>query len=272
MNSIRTEVASVLYSKTQLKQVSQAIKEDGAVVFPEFFGSHLVSILHEEFHKAFNSPLECLSKVDHPPGKSVSITTQLLKADQFPAIASIFLNPILEDIANEVLPINSTFQDRIGLTHAYQPTAITDIHFDAKRSLKFFLYLVDTDKTNGAFSFAAGTHIENSAYRQSFLDQGGQLKNLLNVASKSESIQLKPVCGPAGTFIIFDTDIFHQGGTLQPGMERKVIRARSLFGGQPDFLRHPKFSLAWWRNTINPPKTPGSYNGRRSTAGRSRVA
>lgn len=271
-NPTSAQVTSVLPSKIKPQQVSQTIKKDGAVVFPELFGSHRISILNQEFDEAFNDSTRCVSRGDHPPGKMVSITTQLLEADQFPAIASLFLNPIFEDIANEILPTSSTFHDRIALTHEYQPTAITDIHFDMKRSLKCLLYLVDTDETNGAFSFATGTHIENSAYRQSFLDQGGQLRDLLNVASKSESISLKPACAPAGTLIIFDTDIFHQAGTLQPGMERKVIRARSLFGGQPDFSRHTWCSRAWWRYRINPPKTPDSYYSRRSSRGRARAA
>jgi hypothetical protein len=272
VNSINTQVTSVLQSKIKPLQVSQAIKKDGAVVFPKLLDSHLISILNKEFDEAFNHSSRCVSTDEHPPGKAVTITTQLLEADQFPAIASLFLNSIFEDIADEVLPTNSTFHDRIALTHEFQPTAITDIHFDMKRSLKSLLYLVDTDQTNGAFSFATETHVENSAYRRSFLDQGGQLRDLLNIASESESIPLRTVCAPAGTLIIFDADVFHQGGTLQPGKERKVIRGRSLFGGQPDSSRHTWCSRSWWRYRMNPPETPTDYYGRRSSRGRSRAA
>jgi len=272
VNSINTQVTSVLQSKIKPLQVSQAIKKDGAVVFPELLDSELVSTLNKEFDEAFNHSTQCLSPGDHPPGKMVSIITELLEPDQFPTIASIFLNPKFEEIVRQVLPTDSTFHDRIALTHEYQPTAITDIHFDMRRALKFLVYLVDTDQKNGAFSFATRTHFDNSAYRRSFLDQGGQLRDLLNVASESESIPLETVCAPAGTLIIFDSDIFHQGGTLQPGMERKGIRGRSLFGGQPDSSRHTWCSRSWWRYKINPPKTPTGCYGRRSSRGRSRAA
>ena len=267
-----TQVTKHLRSTIDPQEVSRAIKDNGAVVLSELLDSHLLSNLNKEFDDAFTNPSGCVSAGEHPPGKMVSISTQQLAPGAFPAIASVFLNSTFEAIADEVLATDSTFHDRIALTHEFQPTAITDIHFDMKRSLKCLLYLVDTDQTNGAFSFATGTHIENSRYRSSFLNQGGQLRDLLNVASKTESIPLRSICASAGTVIIFDTDVFHQGGTVEPGRERRVMRARSLYPGQPTFHRHKWGSRSWWRYKMSPPKTPVGYRDRRCSRGRSRAA
>ena len=68
VNSINTQVTSVLQSKIKPLQVSQAIKKDGAVVFPELLNSELVSTLNKEFDEAFNHSTQCLSPGDHPPG------------------------------------------------------------------------------------------------------------------------------------------------------------------------------------------------------------
>ena len=270
--SNRGQVTQLWRSAIDPREVSQAIKADGAVVLPELLDSDLLSNLNAEFDDAFTNPSGCVSVGEHPPGKMVSISTQQLVPGAFPAIASVFLDSTFEAIAAEVLATDFTFHDRIALTHEFHPTAITDIHFDMKKSLKCLLYLVDTDHTNGAFSFATGTHIENSRYRSSFLNQGGQLRDLLNVAAKTESIPLHSICAAAGTVIIFDTDVFHQGGTVEPGRERRVMRARSLYPGQPTCHRHKWGSRAWWRYKMSPPKTPAGYRARRCSRGRSRAA
>mgnify|MGYP003636922825 CR=1 FL=1 len=35
---------------------------------------------------------------------------------------------------------------------------------------------------------------------------------------------IKPIYGPAGTLIIFQTDLFHMGGKVSDGFERKICR------------------------------------------------
>ena len=39
--------------------------------------------------------------------------------------------------------------------------------------------------------------------------------------------ELTPMLGPAGTLLIFDSDVLHKGGNVQEGKERIVVRAHS---------------------------------------------
>jgi len=121
-------------------------------------------------------------------------------------------------------------------------------------ALKFMLYLLDANEANGAFRYAIGSHHKNTKLRRRYVLCGGKLIRLPNICSPKESIPLRSISGPAGTLIIFDTDGFHSGGNILLGKERRVLRSRYLFSGQPP-IRPNMFSFQWVReSSLNPLK------------------
>lgn len=125
------------------------------------------------------------------------------------------------------------------------------LHFDRNVSLKYFLYLNDVTKKNGAFfiqpnSHKLGKELREKAWGRFIPTPNDNLlkKVVLKLFGKHFSVvknrieldypelydpkKLTPVEGKAGTLIVFDSDIFHLGGLIEKdGLERLVIRMHS---------------------------------------------
>lgn len=125
------------------------------------------------------------------------------------------------------------------------------LHFDRNASLKFFLYLNDVTKENGAFYIQPGSNKLGKKLREKawgkliptpndnfikkifqkfFGKTFNQVKNRIEIDYPElyDSSKLIPVEGKAGTLIVFDSDIFHLGGLIEKkGLVRLVLRMHS---------------------------------------------
>ena len=103
------------------------------------------------------------------------------------------------------------------------------LHFDRSNSLKFFIYLTDIDKTNGAFSVSPGSRSKGKELRESAWSAGNYEEVLnridLDYPELKDDFPFEPVEAKAGTLIVFDTDTFHKGGECEEGKSRLVVRA-----------------------------------------------
>lgn len=251
----------------------RTLGNEGIFVQERFFDHETLEQINREFELLFSQSFPGVTLGDHPPGRMATIETSAADASCLQTILRIFLSDSFRLIAEKYMPENSVFNDRILATHEFKSGPTTDTHFDSVRTLKFFIYLLDTDESNGAFKYARGTHKSNSAYRQQFLQNGGHLLELQNIPSATESMELVPICAPAGSLLIFDTDGFHSGGVIvDEPRERKVLRARSVFSGQPRL--HPRrFTPMWFRRRFKlfAPNPPFDIPGRAKTGGSSRM-
>ena len=151
--------------------------------------------------------------------------------------------------------ISKSFCDSIYSTHDYKYNENLArngyLHFDRNSSLKFFIYLDDVDKQNGAFfiqpnSHKLGKELREKAWGKFIPTPNDNLlkKVILKLFGKNFSVvknrieldypelydssKLIPVEGKAGTLIVFDSDIFHLGGLIEKkGLERLVLRMHS---------------------------------------------
>jgi hypothetical protein len=168
---------------------------------------------------------------------------------RYPALRRVFYTEWVRQICDGYLGDNCSFNEAIVCTHERRPLEpITAPHFDTIPTLKFFVYLLDTNERNGAFRYAPGTHVANADAARLWLARGGRLIDLPNVARADEVAQMAPFCGTAGTLLIFDSNGFHTGGVLQPGEERRVVRAQSYPTPRLE-LWPARFSRRWFRET-----------------------
>jgi len=148
--------------------------------------------------------------------------------------------------------ISKGFFNSIYSTHDYKFDGSIGrngyLHFDRNVSLKYFLYLNDVTKENGAFfiqpnSHKLGKELREKAWGRFIPTPNDNLlkKVLLKLFGKHFSViknrieldypeiydskKLIPVEGKAGTLIVFDSDVFHQGGKInKKGAERIILR------------------------------------------------
>jgi hypothetical protein len=251
----------------------RTLKRDGIFVVERYLTDEALGRLSREFELLFDRRLDGVSPEDHPPGRSVRIRSSQARRDAIPGILEIFLSDGFREVSQRYLPSGSEFNLEIVATHETKTIPITNTHFDNLRSLKFMIYLMDTDEANGAFRYAKGTQSANERFRRHYLICGGRLDDLPNIAGEDEGVWPQPICAPAGSLLIFDTEGFHSGGCLTMGRERKVMRARSLYSGQP--IGYPsRFSLERLRRSrFNPLRmlAPSFPPSRKATRGRARA-
>jgi hypothetical protein len=245
------------------------LRTRGVAVLPSWLGaSSLAAVLleHEQIlRRATGGPV--------PAGRNgIGVVTGRGLGRQQPALRAALDGAWVHEVARGYLGGRCSINERIVCTHERRELhPITAAHFDTLRSLKFLVYLLDTDERNGAFRYAPGTHLGNTEAARRWRAAGGRVRDTPNVATEEEVAALAPVVGPAGTLIVFDSDGFHSGGMLQPGAERRVVRAQSY--PVPRLHLHPRrLSAQWFREIVwNPLLRRAPVPSRPATSGNSRV-
>ena len=147
------------------------------------------------------------------------------------SISQSLLQVVTNDLVRDIYEkeYNSIMQD-ICITHEYNSDNVSRnnyVHFDRLRSMKMLVYLTEVTEKSGPFCISSGTHKIGKKLRRQFMNQHSyqKKKNRLELDYPDIKFEMKPILGPAGTTILFDSDTFHKGGEVMPGFSRLVIRS-----------------------------------------------
>lgn len=165
-----------------------------------------------------------------------------------PTVTSFFRNSEwMYKVATGYQQLNVGFQRDIFSTYDY----ISDqgvgpqgwAHFDRLQRFKFFLNVTDVCEQCGPLTVSPGSHHMTKRLRSMepdpnnitkwrfgrFYGDDGRCDFWDEPQNHYPEIEyeLVPITGPAGTLIIFDSDVIHKGGNVQPGNERIVVRSHS---------------------------------------------
>ncbi len=236
-----------LSKPSSIDKLRSLIFKDGIFMIDNFLSDVELKKLRQEclnYHSKYGKP--------YPFGTGYSIQDPLNLPNESLQKA-VFLKPWMKELFLSFNNgVSKGFFDSIYSTHDY----IFDgsigrngyLHFDRNASLKYFLYLNDVTKENGAFfiqpnSHKLGKELRKKAWgnlvptpadglakkiRQKLF--GISFKNVknrieLDYSELYDESKIMPVEGKAGTLIVFDSDIFHQGGKInKKGSERIVLR------------------------------------------------
>jgi hypothetical protein len=131
---------------------------------------------------------------------------------------------------DEVFSAFSVSPKKIFITFEDNHEAITRnnyLHFDRSRCMKSLVYLEDTDEDCGPFTIVKKSHRKGKELRSRFANGTPyeNIKNRIDIDYPEIEYELFPITGPVGTTVLFDTDLFHMGGSVKQGRSRTVIRS-----------------------------------------------
>lgn len=203
----------------------------GIAILPGYFPKETLASLNGEFDRILARGKALSFNVhERDEGVTVAIVRNRLPAKEFPAIAEVFALPFMTAIARAHYggePVALNHQIYANLNKG-TPEAVGGLpfvpHLDKIRTLKFFVYLTDTTSENGAMGVVPGSHAANRAHRLRCLEANADFHAVTNLVSDVGTV---PVEGPAGTLFIFDTDVTHRAGHVQPGSERRILRGHT---------------------------------------------
>lgn len=242
-------------------EVLGRLRQFGIAMVPGAYSAHL-DALRAEFESAFDAESEAPVELT-AAGKNLSRrlglteTGRHLKLDRdatmaadLPTAYGIFSSDRIGAITRGYLGNPATPARHVILTDDYQSREqILAEHFDELNSLKFYIYLDEIDEDNAPFQAIPGTHLQGKQIRQAEwlrIDDYESIKSRVFEQYSQEFFysifgMFKELLltrrvrftAPAGTLLVFDTDLLHSAGKLGEGRRRRVMRASSYSGLWP---------------------------------------
>lgn len=215
----------MIYDSTNLNidKIISSIDKHGISIIRDYLSEDQLSDIISEFYE--------IPKSDYPFGKNFRMERSDCK--KYKNIYSLFSEKWMDDVTKKYIKGKSSSNAQIFGTHDYKRDGMAPngiLHFDRVFALKFFVYLTNTSKSNGAFEFYPNTHKLGQEIRNRHISNKVPWNKIPNhIKLDYPEIDLKdPICceAIAGTMIIFDASGFHKGGLVLNG-ERKVIRGHS---------------------------------------------
>ena len=232
---------------SDIKTLSSLIRKNGIFKIESYLSTSEIVELKEEvldYHKTLGDP--------YPFGSTYAINDPKRLPNES-LQKKVFSKPWMKELfLNYNNKISKGFFNSIYSTHDYKFDGSIGrngyLHFDRNLSLKYFLYLNDVTKENGAFFIQPNSHKLGKELREKawgrfiptpndnllkkvllklFGKHFSDIKNRIELDYPEiyDSNKLIPVEGKAGTLIVFDSDVFHQGGKInKKGAERYVLR------------------------------------------------
>ena len=222
---MNTEI-TINYSEKNLSQkIKNKVSCHGICIVENFIDNENILNLRGEIDEILKSNIEKNRdiKTNHTLMKRLSIDStkpfsniyNFCNLQLFKTLASDFFstyNKDIKDIKEEVY----IHRDKDGADNNVK------WHQDPQVSLKFFLYLQDTDENCGAMQYSIGSH-SDGIYRLKAVRLMGDSNPTLGRTEKSISnkVILK---AKGGSLLVFNTAGFHRAGDIKIGKKREVIR------------------------------------------------
>lgn len=212
-----------------LNTILNKLSKVGYAVLNDYISNNQLEHLLEDFLRITSSPFpECCTPLSLDVGTGVSVVFGEEKHVLLNDTQAFFQQEWMQDVSDAFWGKEIQINSEIYVMHELPGTQhiAQDLHFDVKKTLKFFLYLNDVTEANGAFSCVPGSHNESEKIRGHYGNEISYENRHLTRQLDYKDHEVIPIEGKAGDLIIFDTDVWHRAGIVKEG-ERKVMRGHT---------------------------------------------
>jgi hypothetical protein len=236
------------------QNVVTLLESEGVVSIPGYVNPDVLENLREDARRLLMANGVGTAERDYHCGQSVAVDRSRWDATQYRTIACVVDAPYMKAIAHGFLGKQHHFNHEFFVTReTMADVPITGLHFDRLPTLKFFIYMYDTDSAKGALECIPGSHRIVNRIREYYLRRGVRVVDLPNFSAPRALGDPVAMEGGAGTMIVFTTDVFHRGGVVSQGRERWVLRAHTRPDPLPSYNPRALLSAQWWRESrLNP--------------------
>jgi len=249
--TINKRVATPLY-------INEKLKENGILLIDKYLEGEELKLLQKEYGLVLNDDSPYIEKLDYPQGIGRNVNLELIEKSKYPTTFNIFSSSLMQKVADKYLGVPNYFNFQLYVAKDIyaEINDLNIIHYDKRPTLKFFIYLNNVTKENGAFECAPKSHKISQEIRKYYLNRGIPIKDLPNRVMDKELSQklgeLIPMEGTAGSMLVFDSDAYHRAGRVSFGKERHIMRGHCIGKKTPTF--YPKrFTHQWFNEKgINP--------------------
>lgn len=224
------------------------LKKYGVAKLSGWLDEDIVAALRCEQEAVYESGGAGVSNMDYSRGRFARLKRRELIVEQFPTITKVFADPRMEEVARHYIGDEFLLNEEIFVSDD-DPSdlEIVPIHYDKIWMFKFYFYLADTTREDGAFSLIPGSQLLGRSIREFYISRGMPLIEQPNKSVLPAGLP-KPLTieGMAGDLIIFDTDAYHLGANVAPGHRRRVMRGHTW--KVPCDTYHPTYrnNMAQW--------------------------
>jgi hypothetical protein len=235
-----------------VKDILDKLEKHGLVIHPFFADDKVLTELNEAFDRIQSDEIDS-EFLENKGNETVDV--QIIrkyhahKDQSIKKVADFFNQKAFHEIANSFFTGESyhfcgdifVARDKIGSKHE-----ALDLHFDVRPTLKFFLYLTNTTVENGAFTVVPGSHLQTREIRKKL---GNEISYKNRHLSRPDALpeSLVPLEFPAGTLIVFTTELFHKAGVVTSG-ERRIMRSHSWLKKYDSMAARVARNLRLFRN------------------------
>ncbi|MCB1202735.1 MAG: phytanoyl-CoA dioxygenase family protein [Verrucomicrobiae bacterium] len=230
-----TQIPELNYTPGFVPQLMEAVNACGVVKVFGAIDSDTLARLRVEYDEILATDEAGVKDLGVEVGKACNVIRAELAEGRFPATMEFFSRPWMQEASDLYWGEPRILNDNIFVTREIPGTQhlAQSLHFDVQETLKFFLYLNDVTRENGAFSCVPGSIGHTRAVRA---ESGSELSYENREYSRQHPFseeEIVPVEGPAGTLIVFTTEVWHRAGLVSSG-ERHVMRGhtRTPIGGK----------------------------------------
>jgi len=217
---------------TSVEDVVETVRDWGIIVFPGYVKGGQLSKLNAEFDSLIANRGQLGFPVDEYGNiKNIRVKREAPDPHPCPDTIKFFEDPMMSAIADAYYGSGNyrlnweVFVSELVETREPQAKPPFALHFDKRNVLKFYLYLIDTDERNGAMRALPGSNSHNRNVREGAMRRM-EIAEINNVLPEPAVLSM-PICGPAGTLFIFDTDVCHGASAVQPGFARRTMRGHT---------------------------------------------